>query len=113
MTTVSLEEKEKQNIKIMGINVPRWQDCNRCKARLACSFSTYTYDQPCAECKNTPEYIEETTKPKGVSITQALESRTVASVFEGGGRTYYVNSRGNVIKDEKSRPLKVGDKKWK
>lgn len=97
----------------MGVTLPAYQDCNKCGAELACRFEAYGYNQPCIDCKSTPEYEKENGKPKERSMQDIIDTNKPASVFEGGGRVYTVNKHGNIIKDEPYRPLPVGKKDWR
>lgn len=115
---MTLEEKEKSTIKIMGFEVPRWQDCNWCGDKLACRFTTVTYDQPCDKCKDSKKYEDYLAERNKVSknmkdADDAYKSNTVAGVFEFKGRYIYTNNRGNIIGDEPVRPIEAGDKNWK
>ena|SRR5579872_637747 len=92
--------------------VPKWVDCKRCGAKLACKFSRVTHSQPCDDCKNTKEYeLEEKKKEeemKGFGIDRALKNQEAKAVFTGFGRNFYTNHKGDIIKDEPYRPLKAG-----
>ena len=115
----SLEEKIKEYVTILGTKMPRWEDCKKCGAKLACVMGKFGYEQPCPKCKDTPEYEAEQAKKNEESknmkpgIGQAFKNQQIAGVFEFKGRNIYTNSKGDIIKDEKWRPLGEGDKNWK
>ena len=102
-------KKKDQTVRVHGVEFPRWQDCKKCKKKLVCEFRTWAYTQPCYDC----QLKQEPQKAKGLSMSQALQNNQVASVFEGNGKQYFVNNRGNVIKEEKIRELPVGKKNWR
>jgi hypothetical protein len=108
------DPKEKQTIVIMGVTLPRWQDCNRCKAKLACKFEKFAYDQPCEKCKQSKEYLEEQkNRETGWKHGNPLKNREITGVFQGLGTTFYTNHKGDVVKTESIRPLPAGDRNWK
>jgi uncharacterized protein YcbX len=103
-----MKEKQKQTVEVMGTKLPKWQDCKWCGAKLAVSFGKFTYAQPCQKCKTTKRYEDEMNKPKEKSMASILSARQPAGVFEFRGRNLYINNKGNIIKDEKWKPLKAG-----
>lgn len=113
----TLEEKSKDMVKVMGMDVPEWQDCVRCGAKLACRFGSFSYNQPCTECQNDEAWQqeeEEKTKQKPrISMSEALKAGKPAAVWEHKGRLVYSDHKGNIIKDESWRPLEAGKKDWK
>jgi hypothetical protein len=110
---MTLEEKRKRTIKVMGIAIPYYQDCRDCSAELACAFEQFTYNQPCIDCKSTKEYQDKMGKKKEPSMQDMLDVNKPAGVFEGHGRMYITNKKGNIIREEKLRPLPVGRKDWR
>lgn len=111
-----MDIKAKQTVTVLGIKLPRWQDCTRCGAKLSCPFSKFAYNQPCDNCKNTPEYEEEQAKKdkeKGTSMSDMINANKPTGVFEHKGRYLFVNKKGNIIRDEKVKPLPAGRKDWK
>lgn len=105
-------DKKDQKVKVFGVDVPKYEDCKQCGAEAACNFVGIAYDQPCANCKNTPEYEAQAAK-KGRTMDDMLKTNQVAGVFTGYGRDFYVNHKGDVIKDEKAKPLTNGRANWK
>lgn len=96
-----------ETIELFGSKISKYQDCNRCKAKLACRFTGYTYQQPCDACRETPEYKEEKAKSEAdrkrkAKINEALEARIPAAYNATPWGTYLVtNKRGDVIREEK------------
>ncbi len=105
---MTLKEKGKQTTKVFGIDLPMWQDCKNCGVKLACRFTSVAYSQPCDKCKATEEYQKEHNKPKSRSMDEMLAVDKPVAIYEGYGRMFYVNSKGNIIKDEKQHPVKLG-----
>lgn len=107
----------KETIEVMGVKLPLYQDCNTCHAVKVCKFGGYIYDQPCKKCKSEEAYEkemayhkEETDKQK--RINESLVNQVPMAVHEYRGRYLYTNRRGDIMKDEKIRPMKRGEK-WK
>jgi hypothetical protein len=101
-------------IKVLGVEIPRYQDCNKCKTKDACSFAHYAYSQPCDKCKNTQEYENEQDKIKEERKTwggaRALKNQEVTGVFQGAGTTFYTNDKGDIVKHEPIKRLANGRK---
>lgn len=104
-------DKKDQTIKLFGVDIPQWQDCNRCGAKLAVRFGSVTYEHPCSNCRNTEEWQKEQEGyKKERSMQDILDINKPTSVFtmtDKKGRpirNLSVNHKGNVIKDEAYRP---------
>jgi len=101
-----MKKDEIVTINVFGIktDVPKWQDCKRCGAKLACKFYGFTHLQPCDRCKVSKEYQdEENDKDKSLrngGVSSAFENQRVAGVFEGKGTRFFTNSKGNIVKTE-------------
>ena len=99
------------DITVMGVKIPRYQDCNKCGAKGACQFTTWTYDQPCADCKlKAPQSSESEFAWKNGN---PLKNREPAGVWEGNGRRVITNHKGDIIRDDPYRPTEPGRKDWK
>jgi hypothetical protein len=110
----TLKQKAKEEVMVLGLPIPYWQDCEECGDKLACHFSGFAYDQPCIKCKSTEKYEQEQKSyEKPMSMSEAFKNQEIAGVFQGMGTTFYTNHKGNVIKTEPIRPLKTGDPHWK
>ena len=99
----------------MKFKVPKYQDCNKCGSELSVKWSGVCHDQPCIKCKNSEEYEYEQLHRKTLkdnSIDEAMKTQRVASVWQVGDRLLYGNHKGDLIKDEKFRPIKSGKKDW-
>lgn len=73
------------------------------------------YYQPCKKCRQSKEYRQELDiankeQKKAKRIDDAQKAQTPLGVFSYRGRYLYVNHRGDIVKDEKIRPMKRGEK---
>ncbi len=112
----TIEEKEKQTIKMFGTEIPRWKDCSWCGAKLACEFDRVAYRDPCEDCRLTDKWKQkeaESEKYRGRTMSDMLKSQEVAAVWNVKGRNVYTNYKGDVISDEPYRPIKAGQKDWR
>lgn len=111
--------KAEETITVFGVELPRWQTCERCGKEWACWFNGVLYLQPCDDCKNTPEWeAEQAVKEKEWEkyreggIDEVFANQKPVAVHEVAGSYLYTNKRGDIIKEEKVRPMKQGEK-WK
>ena len=109
-------DKENQTIEMFGQKLPKWQDCNRCGAKLSCMFYIGVgYYQPCENCRQKPEYRKELDKGvkeqrQRAKVNDSIKAQMPVAVHQYKGRYLYTNHRGDIIKDEKVRPMKPGEK---
>jgi hypothetical protein len=92
----------------MGFPIAKWQDCNRCGAKLAVKFGEFVYDQPCDDCKNTKEWEEEhkrdvSERKNRRKMDDMLQVGKPKAVFTVAGRDLTVDNTGQVIKEEAHR----------
>lgn len=112
---MTLAQRRKQTIEVFGETFPAFQDCFQCKRKLACEFSGFVYNQPCVKCRSTQAYEEEILQSEQERSTHkhigdALQAQKPVAMHTFKGRYLYTNSRGDIIKDEKARPMKTGEK---
>ena len=103
-----MDNKADQTVLVMGHPIAKWQDCDRCGAKLAVQFGTYGYEQPCDKCKDTPEYDKEykeaqESKKNRRSMDDMLAIGKPKAVFTVAGRDLTIDSTGQVIKEEAHR----------
>lgn len=109
-------DRQDQTVELFGQKIPKWQDCTVCGAALSCMFYTGVgYYQPCENCRKKPEYRKELDmavkdRRKRAKIDDSLQARKPVAVHQFKGRYLYTNHRGDIIKDEKVRPMRRGEK---
>jgi hypothetical protein len=109
-------DRSQETIEIFGATIPKWQDCTRCGAKFSCLFMTGVgYYQPCGDCRKKPEYrkeLDEAIKKQKhrAKVDDSLKAQLPVAVHQYNGRYLYTNHRGDIIKDEKVRPMKTGEK---
>src|ERR1700690_354407 len=105
-----------QTIFLYGEEIPQYVNCNRCVRKDCCEFiDGVGYYQPCNECRKTIEYREELDrldkeKKRLTKVNESLENVLPVAVHEYAGQYLYTNKRGDIIKSEKIRPMKRGEK---
>jgi hydrogenase maturation factor HypF (carbamoyltransferase family) len=110
-----MSERKNETFELFGETLPRWEMCKTCGKEYACWFNGLIYDQPCDECKGKPEYEEQLAKDKIENqkmkhINDAVKGRLPVAVHEFKGRYLYTNHKGDVIKEEKARPMAPREK---
>lgn len=113
-----LAKRAKETVEIFGQAVSKYTDCSRCQSKLTVKFAEgLGYMQPCRPCRSTDEYRaeqEEAQTQAEVSkrIDNAMQGRLPVAVHEYKGRYLYTNHKGDILKDEKVRPMGKKEK-WK
>lgn len=111
-------DKSTQIVSVFGVSLPAFQDCQRCGTELACRFiDKLGYVQPCNTCQGSEEYQKEMQqkekeKEKLNHIRDSVKGQVPVAVHEYKGQYLYTNHKGDIIKEEKARPTKEGEK-WK
>ena len=112
---MTLSQRRHATIELFGQTLPAYQDCNQCGRKLACEFSGYVYNHPCLKCRSTKAYEDEIMQSKQQTIkrkkiAEALDAQHPVAMHTFKGRYLYTNKRGDIIKDEKARPMQTGEK---
>lgn len=105
-------------LNVMGTNVEvdKYKDCPRCNKVDGCYWQGVAYSLVCDECYGKDEYQTELGKKdkesrKYTGMQDALDVNKPTAVWNFKDQAIYTNKKGDMIKQEKSRPLKTGREK--